>query len=80
MQPKPTRTTATPTLLLALALALSGCATGARTALPTRAEDNTAPLLAHPQFKAAAVAAPEFVSAALQTITRLETEKANGNR
>lgn len=69
------------TLSLALALAmLSGCATAARSALPMRAQDNTAPLLAHPQFRAAAAVAPDFVSAALQTITRLETEKANAGR
>jgi starvation-inducible outer membrane lipoprotein len=74
------KTHATQTLLLALALALSGCATGARSPLPVKSEDNTARLLAHPQFGRAAAVAPDFVNAALQTVTRLETDKANGNR
>lgn len=81
MTPKPIKTAAMLTLSLALALAmLSGCATAARSALPVRAQDNTAALLHHPQFNRAAAVAPDFVSAALQTITRLETEKANGGR
>ncbi len=58
------------------ALTLGGCATGARS-LPVKSDDNTAKLLEHPQFGRAAAAAPDFVNAALQTVTRLETELAN---
>jgi hypothetical protein len=74
------KTHVTRTLLLALAaLTLGGCATSARS-LPVKSDDNSARLLAHPQFGRAAAVAPDFVNAALQTITRLETDKANGNR
>ena len=65
-------------LPLLLTLALSGCATNVRSEIPVTAQDNTARLIQHPQFKRAAQAAPEWVGAALATITRLETEKANG--
>lgn len=65
--------------LLLLMLLLSGCQSSAGLArsLPTTPEDNTAELIADPQFKAAAQAAPEWVKKALATITRLETEKAD---
>lgn len=56
-------------------LLLAGCQS--RSPLPTRAGDNTSALLAHPQFGAAAQAAPDFTKQALRTITRLETELAN---
>ena len=59
------------------ALTLGGCASGARSPLPVKSDDNTARLLTHPQFGRAAAAAPDFVNAALQTVTRLETELAN---
>jgi hypothetical protein len=41
------------------------------------AEDNTARLSAHPQFIAAAQAAPAFVAETFSTITRLERQAAN---
>jgi uncharacterized lipoprotein YajG len=71
------KTHAIRTLLLALAASLlAGCATSARS-LPVKSDDRTAPLLQHPQFGRAAAVAPDFVNAALQTVTRLETELAN---
>lgn len=73
---KTRRTTAI--LLLSLQLLALGCQTSARRApLPVKAEDNTAKLMQHPQFPAAARAAPEFLNEVFQTITRLEREKAN---
>jgi hypothetical protein len=77
---KPPKMPATLPLLLMLGLPLIGCHSAPRAPLPVRAQDRTAPLLAHPQFPAAARSAPDFVSAALQTITRLETELANAGR
>ena len=65
-----------PLLLMLAALTLAGCATSARS-LPVKSDDNSARLLAHPQFGRAAAVAPDFVNAALQTVTRLETEAAN---
>jgi hypothetical protein len=44
------------------------------------AEDNTARLAAHPQFIAAAQAAPAFVTETFSTITRLERQAANRTR
>jgi hypothetical protein len=41
------------------------------------AEDNTARLARHPQFQAAAAAAPVFVLETFDTITRLERQHAN---
>ena len=41
------------------------------------AEDNTARLARHPQFQAAAQAAPAFVLDTFEVITRLERDKAN---
>jgi hypothetical protein len=41
------------------------------------AEDNTARLARHPQFQAAAQAAPAFVLHTFEVITRLERDKAN---
>ncbi len=64
------------TMLCAL---LCSCATS-RPPLPVKAEDNTARLLAHPEFTAAARAAPVWTTEALHLITRLETEKANAGR
>ena len=56
-----------PRFLVAVVLFwLVGCATA-----PHR-EDNTARLIAHPQFQAAVDSAPEWVSDALQAITTLE--------
>jgi len=71
MPMKPLRTLVT-TLLWML---LAGCQS--HSPLPIRAGDNTAALLAHPQFNAAAQAAPDFTKQALRTITRLETELGN---
>ena len=56
-----------------LLLALSGCAV-APSPLPAR--DATATLLARPDFKTAAHAAPAWVTAALQQITDYETQLA----
>lgn len=67
------------TLWLLLLLA-SGCSTSAPgvRSVPVTAEDNTARLMQHPQFQRAAQAAPEFVTATFETITRLERDLANG--
>jgi len=65
------------TLLLSMPL-VAGCALlGPRAALPISARDSTLPLLSHPQFPQAAKAAPDFVQAALDTITRLDREAAD---
>lgn len=68
-------------LLLLLVWALTGCsALGARSTgpqLPRLPEDNTARLIQHPQFPAAAAVAPEFVNEVFSTLTRLEAEAAN---
>lgn len=79
---KPARMPATPPrfLLLALVLLLAACSSVPRAPLPVRAQDHTAPLLQHPQFRAASIAAPDFVNAALLTITRLETDLASAGR
>lgn len=57
-----------------LCLFLAAC-----TAPPVR-EDNTARFIAHPEFRAAAKAAPHLMSDVLTTTTRLESElqKATG--
>lgn len=65
-------------MMLLLTLLLIGCRTVAP--LPVAAKDNTARLLAHPEFRAAAQAAPNFTKDAFRTITRLETELANAGR
>jgi len=49
-----------------LSLALTGCASAPL--------ENAKRLIEHPEFKAAAVAAPNFTSDALLTINRLEYE------
>ena len=63
------------TLLLTL---LAGCQTPSRVVAP--AGDNSRALLEHPEFHAAAQAAPSFTKQALRTITRLETDLANAGR
>lgn len=55
----------------------TGSANAARS-LPRTPTDYTAQLVKHPQFPAAAAVAPDFVKAALRTITELETDVANG--
>jgi hypothetical protein len=77
---KPRKTPASLPLLLLPLLLMAGCASAPRAPLPVKALDHTAPLLAHPQFPTAAALAPDFVSTALTTITRLETELANAGR
>lgn len=68
-------------MLLLCALLLGGCLNSARRApLPVSAEDNTARLIQHPQFQAAAQVSPDFVEETFRTITRLEKEKANAGR
>jgi hypothetical protein len=65
-------------ILCLLIAACSGCATGPRPpAAPAR--DATASLLRHPEFGAAARAAPKFTAEALDTITRYEREIAARN-
>ena len=54
-------------LIILLSVALGGCGT-----IPHR--DETASLLKHPEFYAAAKAAPNFVKDALRTVTQLEYE------
>ena len=83
----PPKTPATPrsspprlALCLLLLPFLTACATFAPRALPVSAEDNTARLSAHPQFIAAAQAAPAFVTETFSTITRLERQAANRTR
>lgn len=44
--------------------------------MPVAVRDETAELLQHPQFKAAAIAAPEFTAAALAKIRQLAKDKA----
>lgn len=80
----PPKTPATPRssplpLLAALALLLSStaCSSLPLRPLPVTAEDNTARLASHPQFIAAASAAPAFVTETFSTITRLERQAAN---
>ncbi len=65
------------TLLLML---LVGCATQPKQLIPSTAQDNTKILLSHPEFSAAAQAAPNFVKESFRTITRLETELANAGK
>lgn len=62
---------ARPILLLSLLLACSGCAT---TPALRPSADATAALIAHPAFPAVARASPEWVRAALTTITALEAD------
>lgn len=61
-------------LLLALLL-LSGCASPSAPVRPAL-RDATAPLVARPDFPAVVRASPEWVTAALRTITSLEAELA----
>ncbi len=67
----------TATMLLLILLLASACSSVPRAPLPSTPEDNSKRLLARPDFRLAALAAPEWVKEALRTITRLETEKAN---
>ena len=80
--PATPRSSPLPRLALCLLLLplLPGCASFAPRALPVSAEDNTARLAAHPQFPAAASAAPAFVAETFETITRLERQHANRTR
>jgi hypothetical protein len=77
--PATPRSSPKPLLVLGLLLLpfLTACATFAPRALPVTAEDNTARLARHPQFQAAAAAAPVFVLETFDTITRLERQHAN---
>lgn len=72
---KPTRTIV---MTLSLTMLLLGCQSAPRVALPSSAEDNTTLLVKHPQFQAAAAAAPDFVKETFHLIHRLEKDKANG--
>ncbi len=62
---------------LALLLSSTACSSLPLRPLPVTAEDNTARLARHPQFQAAAQAAPAFVLDTFEVITRLERDKAN---
>jgi len=64
-------------MLSLLMLMLAGCTSAPFARLPVTAEDNTARLIQHPQFRPAAAKAPEFVKECFAVIVRLETEKAN---
>lgn len=64
-------------VVLALALSSTACSTLPHRPLPVTAEDNTARLARHPQFQAAAQAAPAFVLDTFDVITRLERQHAN---
>lgn len=66
MQPSPLRRAL---LGSALLLALTGCSALSRP--PSRVDS----LLAHPEFRAAAQAAPHFTSEALKTIADLEARQ-----
>lgn len=68
------------TLSLGLALTLPGCVTRAHIVIPTKAENNVDRLIAHPEFKQAAQVSPHFVADALNTIARLEKEKADAGK
>lgn len=59
--------------ILAASLA-TGCATTSGETITRR--DATAALIRHPQFNAAANAAPQFVNEVLQVVTRYEAELA----
>lgn len=59
--------------LFLLVLSLNGCAS----APAIEHRDATSELIHHPEFKAAAQAAPNWVGQALQTITRYEAELAS---
>jgi PBP1b-binding outer membrane lipoprotein LpoB len=71
---KQTKTTA----IVLLCLVLAGCQTSVAPArIPEKPEDNTLRLSRHPEFQAAARVAPNLILETFETITRLETEKAN---
>lgn len=64
--------------MLLLMLLLQSCQSSAQSArLPVSPEDSTAQLQMHPQFQAAAQAAPEFTKACFHRIHELEEYKAN---
>jgi len=63
-------------LLLGLLLTLGACQSPP-TQIPRPMQDNVTSLLNHPQFRAAAQAAPEFTSTALETVIRLSKDAAN---
>ena len=60
--------------IAAMTLLLTGCC-GPR--LPVTAQDNTAAILADPEFPAMARAAPSLTKRVLRIITTLETDNAN---
>lgn len=66
-----------PLLLLGQGCQLAGVQHAAGGPLPVAVKDETAELLSHPQFKAAAVAAPEWTGAALAKIRQLAKQKAD---
>lgn len=76
MTAKRSRMRGTRWLSLLPCLALLSCVAPVPS-LPTTPQDNTAALIKDPQFPAMARAAPELTRRMLETITRLETEKAN---
>ncbi len=56
---------------------LAGCQSPGHGPLPVAAQDNSAAILANPEFPAMARAAPNLTKQVLRTITRLETQLAN---
>lgn len=64
------------TMLPLTLLLLVGCASSPRP-LPEHAQDNTAAIIADPEFPAMAKAAPNLTKRVLRTITDLETREAN---
>lgn len=64
-------------LCVMLLLLPSGCPTPPQPRQPMAMQDNVQRLLQHPQFKAAAQAAPEFTKEALDTIINLSLDRAN---
>ena len=61
-------------ITVAAMLLLAGCAAPTQAILPTGNVDR---LIAHPQFTAAAKAAPEFTRDCLNAVARLEHDLAN---
>lgn len=66
-------------LLCVTLLPMLGCQTRVAP-LPSAMQDRVAPLIAHPEFKAASIAAPNFTDAALQTVIDLSAKLAEAGK
>lgn len=73
------RNVASVIMWLALLLMLEACQCPPAQ-IPLPMQDNVTPLIQHPQFKAAAIAVPEFTQEALNTIIRLSKDNANATK